>query len=73
MPREEGTPNYTSLQESATPSDGGTAGSDSGNSGAGNTEPQGGPSPAPVIEPIALEPHRRGLFEIPKISKRQGQ
>ena len=66
MLREEGTPDSTSQQESPPPSSSGNAGSDSGNSGSGNAGTQGEPSSVPVIEPIALEPHRRGLFEIPK-------
>ena len=78
MPREEATPNQSSPYEEGlvcrivmTSSDTGNAGSGAGNSGADSAGSQAEPGSVPVIKPIALEPHRRGLFEIPKISRRR--
>ena len=71
MPREEATPNQSSPQNSHASSDTGNAGSGAGNSGADSAGSQAEPGSVPVIKPIALEPHRRGLFEIPKISRRR--
>ena len=70
MPTDEATPNQSSPQSSQPTSDTGNAGPGAGDGSAG---PQTGPDSVPAIKPIALVPHRRGLFEIPKISRQRGR
>ena len=71
MPKEEESPNQSSPQNDQTSSDTGNAASGEGNTGSGSTDSQAEPSSEPVIKPITLEPHQRGLFEIPKILRRR--
>ena len=52
-------------------SDGANAGTGSGESGGGAGGSGEGHPSEPVIEPIELEPHRRGLFEPPQILRRR--
>ena len=61
MPRKEANPNHSSQQNGQQSSD------------SGNADSQTEQSAVPKIKPIELEPHRRGLFEIPRISRRQEQ
>jgi hypothetical protein len=48
-------------------SDGANAGTGSGESGGGTGDTGEGQPSETIIEPIELEPHRRGLFEPPQI------
>ena len=71
MPREEESPHPSNSQNDQISSDSGNAGSGGGNEGAASTDSQAAPGSEPVIKPITLEPHQRGLFEIPRILRRR--